>query len=115
MRSQLDICERHGISHSHYLGGPQLWTDLDREKVEAYKLWKSEACQKCGTHPDWWDPAKGGDRNAFIATDRRCPGCEVFEELHDQVHKGGRARGVQVHLIPNPRLRPGYREEDDDD
>lgn len=98
------VCEKYQISHSHYLGGPAEWTAADRAKAEAYAAWEREACGSCGTHPDWWDPEKGGHRYAFVADAQRCPGCEVKEQLRDQIDND--AKGIHVCLIPNEDLIP---------
>lgn len=84
------------------MGGPARWTPEDRALVEAYAEWKSGLCPNCGTHADWWDEAKGGHRYAFIAEDFGCAGCNVREELQEQIPR--EARGVRVQLVPNPEL-----------
>jgi hypothetical protein len=102
LRGELAICETYQISHSHYLGGPALWTPEDRAKVEAYAEWKSGLCSGCGTHEDWWDPDKGGHRFAFVTETNRCPGCEIKAQEQDQIPKD--AKGITVFLVPNPEL-----------
>lgn len=102
------ICEKYRISHSHYLGGPSAWTVNDRALAEAYASWSSDCCSKCGTHPDWWDPEKGGHRFAFIADTRRCPGCELLAELDGQIPSD--AKGVHSFLTVNPELLPDAEE-----
>jgi hypothetical protein len=110
LRRELDVCERFGISHSHYLGGPAVWTAEDREKVRAYDEWKIHCCARCRTHRDWWDPSSGGHRFAFVGDTRRCPGCEVLDQTSEEIPK--EAKGVRVVLIPNPQL---HGEESNDD
>lgn len=102
MRSELAICETYQISHSHYLGGPPVWTAEDRSKVEALAEWKAGVCSGCGTHEDWWDRAKGGHPFAFITDTHRCPGCEIKAQEQDQIP--AHVKGVTVHLIPNPEV-----------
>lgn len=101
------VCETMQISHSHYLGGPPSWSADDRAKVEAYRDWKQGVCPSCGTHADWWDPANGGHRFAFIADTFRCAGCEIKEETRDQIPKD--TKGVHVFLTPNPELQEAHR------
>ena len=91
-----------GISHSHYLGGPARFTDEDRAKFDALAEWEAGLCDMCGTHADWWNPDHGGHRFAFIADLRRCPGCEVKDELQDQLDS--KTSGAHVFLRPNPAL-----------
>ena len=99
------MCEQYRIPRSHYNGGPLEWTAEDRDLAEAYAAWRVQCCTSCGTHPDWWDPAKGGDRNALIADTRRCPGCEIKEQLQEQVRESdGSKHGISVFLTPNPEL-----------
>lgn len=99
LRAELAICEKLGISHSHFLGGPARWTDLDRTKALDYARWKADVCDGCGTHEDWWDPEKGGSRFAFTPGGRRCPGCELLEQERAQIPKD--AKGIHVHLVLN--------------
>lgn len=102
LRRELKVCEKYRISHSHYLGGPPVWTDDDRAKVEAYEDWDRGNCAGCGSREEWWDPKRGGHREACVADTRRCLGCQIKEETRESVpiHE----RGVHVFLVPNPRL-----------
>jgi predicted Fe-S protein YdhL (DUF1289 family) len=101
-RSEVALCtDTLHIPHSHFLGGPNTWTDLDRAKVRAYLAWKSEVCSGCGTHAAEWDPRRGGDRNAYIADLTYCPGCSRLHESREQeVDDEARARGVHQVLVP---------------
>lgn len=102
LRRELALCERLGISHSHFLGGPDRWTDLDRVNALEHASWKQECCSHCGTHPDWWDPEKGGHPNALVADSWRCPGCEILAQLDEQIPSN--AKGVHTYLAPNREL-----------
>ena len=89
------------VPHSHFLGGPNEWTDLDRAKVRAYREWRAEVCSGCGTHASEWDPKRGGDRNAYVATLTYCQGCSRLHESREQeVDDDARARGVHQVLMP---------------
>lgn len=57
----------------------------------------------CGTHPDDWDPEKGGHPNAWVAGEHHCKGCqrlEMAQELADKrAEKGDKPlRGTSVVL-----------------
>lgn len=92
------ICHQYGIPHSFYLGGPLLWTEDDRDKAAAYAELLRQTCNGCGTRAEEWNPEQGGDRRAYIAEVRVCPGCEVRErgeaDLNDPARKG--LRGKQL-------------------
>ena len=95
----MGVCREYRISHSHFLGGPPIWTAADRDKAIWDQLRRAQMCQQCGTHPDDWDPDKGGSRDAYTAIVRRCPGCAATEqkraELDSDPDKG---RGETVGL-----------------
>lgn len=95
----MEACEVFRIPHSHYLGGPLQWTDLDREKAEAHRAWKALACPDCGTRGSDWDPKQGGHRHMFIGDIERCLGCEVLEQTRAQV--GDDDKGMKVFLRRN--------------
>jgi hypothetical protein len=97
----MDICERYRIPHSHFLGGPLVWTQQDRDKAIWHARHRAERCSGCGTHPDEWDPKKGGDRQAYAAVESRCAGCaalELQQELTESRPKEDRLRGVRIVL-----------------
>lgn len=95
----MTICEDYRIPHSHFLGGPPAWTQLDRDKALWHAAWKRQTCQSCGTHPDEWDPAKGGDRRAYEAVVVRCAGCASIEQLRDATDTAKvKDRGARVEL-----------------
>lgn len=103
----MTICETYRISHSHYLGGPAVWTQQDRDKAIWHAKYKAERCGSCGTHPDEWDPKKGGDRQAYAAVETRCAGCAALEkqqELYESRAKEERVRGVHIVLRPRAEI-----------
>lgn len=102
------MCELYRIPHSHFLGGPLVWSVLDREKALAYQGWKARHCPGCGTREEEWDPERGGDRFAYVAETYRCPGCELRAMEQENIPDG--AKGVKIALVPNIDL-----DDDDDD
>lgn len=100
----MDVCEVYRIPHSHFLGGALVWTQADRDKAIQHQLLKAETCSTCGTHPDQWDPTKGGDRHAFVAHVSRCAGCAAIEQQQEAlaaaVKSGNAGRGERVGLKP---------------
>lgn len=89
-----------GIPHSHFLGGPLRWSDLDREKARAYRAWKAQRCTGCGTAAHEWDKRQGGDRKAYVADVTYCPGCSLLHEFGEQIDDSDRKRGAHVGLVP---------------
>lgn len=81
----MTVCERYQISHSHFLGGPRVWTQSDRDKATWFRLHQAQVCTACGTHPDDWDPEQGGHPQAYVADVERCQGCAVLEEKQHQM------------------------------
>lgn len=102
LRTELAVCERYQISHSHFLGGPDVWTVLDREKAKQYAAWIAEQCPSCGTRERDWKPEMGGNRFAFVGDAYRCPGCELKEMERENLPDD--AKGIHVGLVPNPEL-----------
>lgn len=80
---ELRVARAHRISHSHFLGGPAVWTQQDRDKAIWLAAHEGEICRSCGTHPDEWDPTKGGDRHAYVAKLHRCAGCAAVEQRQE--------------------------------
>jgi hypothetical protein len=100
--AELEMCDRWGISHSHFLGGSPAWTDLDREKAFAYRDHARELCSGCGTRAIEWDPDRGGDRLAYLSDSWRCLGCEAIAMEQDNIPS--EEKGIKVGLVPNPEL-----------
>jgi len=106
----MSICQKHGISHSHFLGGPQKWNQLDRDKAVAYEMVMREACPKCGTLAEDWvgDDGIPLADPILAAVMRHCYGCDEIERVQESIPK--KARGTFVTLIPFDQL-----DEDADD
>lgn len=78
-----------------------MWTQPDRDKAIWHARYKAERCSGCGTHPDEWDPEKGGHRQAYQAVESRCPGCAAIEQLQETTEsrpKNERFKGVRIVL-----------------
>lgn len=74
-------CGPRGLPHSQFLGGPAVWTDLDRDKALAWQALQAATCKSCGTRAEEWHPAKGGDDHAYIADLDVCMGCAQVERM----------------------------------
>lgn len=83
-----------GIPYSHWLGGPNRWTDHDRDLALAYRREMALRCNQCNTRQDEWD----ANPNAYVGHIRICPGCARLEDEQDNVPKG--TRGVHTSLVP---------------
>jgi len=98
------VCAAHHCSHSHFLGGPPEWTQLDRDKAIWWQIRTATTCSQCGTRPEEWDEKRGGDLNAYAGTVAHCRGCEVraqMQEQFDKSPKGSFRRGSYVTMIRN--------------
>lgn len=84
---ELQVCEVYRIPHSHFLGGPPVWTQTDRDKAIWHQIHKRQTCPSCGTHPDDWDPDKGGDLNAWVAGEHHCKGCQRLQVAQERTDK----------------------------
>ncbi len=93
------MCAAHGISHSHFLGGPQVWTVEDRDKAIWWQHRKACTCGSCGTRPEEWDPKLGGHRQAYAVSEQICGGCEVLQRAQDQQGQDTPLRGAQLVLV----------------
>lgn len=87
------VCVKYRISHSHFLGGPAVWTDTDRDKAIWWHVRESERCGSCGTRKAEWD----ADKHAYVAKKVRCPGCEAKERAEASISKD-EGRGIHVEM-----------------
>jgi hypothetical protein len=74
----MDICGPAVIPHSHFLGGPPVWTDLDREKQRAWHR-RQQQTHTCGIHRDVWDYEHGGDLGNLHMEKRYCGACQYAD------------------------------------
>lgn len=84
-------CGPRGIPHSHFLGGPLVWTASDRDKALAWQRRENSRCPSCGTREDEWDR----DEDAYHAVMLRCPGCEQRQRVEKAITD---ADGLGVHV-----------------
>jgi hypothetical protein len=76
-------CGPLGIPWSEFLS----WPKVDRDAAILWQQHRDRLCKGCGTHPDEWDPARGGHPRAFVATVHTCPGCGAVESQSDRLLK----------------------------
>lgn len=88
-----------GIPHSAFLG----WDVDDQDKALAWQQVQRTTCSGCGTRPEEWDPTVGGDRYAYVADARRCPGCEVLAQAQRDLSREQTddTLGVRLGLVRN--------------
>lgn len=95
----MGYCGPRGIPHSHFLGGPAVWSQADRDKALWWHMHQLESCPSCGTRKGDWDE----DREAFAAEFVHCRGCEVLgraqKDLDD--HPKQFRRGTRAELRRN--------------
>lgn len=101
------LCRQYQIPHSHFMGGPLRWTELDREKAMDYEIVLKQMCPKCGTLEEDWisEDRRPLDEPLMAATLRHCYGCEEVEKIQESAPK--RARGVYPVVIPLAHLDDG--------
>ncbi|MEU6925461.1 hypothetical protein [Streptomyces sp. NPDC046631] len=57
-------------------------------------------CPQCGTRESEWDPDLGGDPYAYVASSRRCFGCEEIQRVQKHIPDGQAGAGMKVVLLP---------------
>ncbi|MFE3381650.1 hypothetical protein [Streptomyces anulatus] len=88
------------MPHSQFRGvGTGTWSPLDRAKALAYQAYLRAVCT-CGTREDEWDPDLGGDPYAYVASARRCFGCEEIQREQQHIPEGQAGAGMKVVLLP---------------
>lgn len=102
----MDYCGPRGIPRSHFLGGPQEWTDGDRAAALGWLLDQHSRCPNCGTYEDEW---RGENKRPkvpppYVPDTVRCLGCEALQQEQEEVarvgQKGRPQKGVRVILRP---------------
>lgn len=87
-----------GIAHSTFLA----WSPDDQDKALAWVALQNATCSACGTREEEWDPARGGDRHAYVADARRCAGCEALAQAQRQMNaEHPDELGIRLGLVPN--------------
>lgn len=56
-------------------------------------------CAQCGTREAEWDPDLGGDPYAYVASGRKCFGCEEIQREQKEIPESASA-GMKVVLLP---------------
>lgn len=97
LREELRLCRDMGIPHSRFLS----WPELDQDKAIALVRVEADTCPGCGTRPEEWEPAQGGDRNAYVATVHVCPGCQARGDAEREMQRrDDQSSGRYVALLP---------------
>lgn len=99
----MEVCRAYGIPHSHFLGGPNRWSELDRDKAISYEIVLREQCPRCGTLPEDWQDTETNrvhDRPLWAAVPRRCFGCQDIENVRERMPTGKKGAGGYVALVP---------------
>lgn len=95
----MDYCGPRGIPHTQFL----TWSEDDQQKALWWMARDRQRCTGCGTHPDDWNEDVGGDRFAFVAEERTCPGCRergpAEEALAKERQQGAAKHGTRVVLV----------------
>lgn len=99
-------CGPRGIPHSHFLGGPALWTEADRDKAIWWSIHEAQKCPRCGTREEEWDPQRGGSIHAYHAVEHKCWGCVAKDGAEKKLERDP-APGLSVRLVRNPEVLGG--------
>lgn len=65
-------CGPRGIALDDFLA----WSQHSQDAALVWSAHESRRCPGCGTHPEDWDPAKGGSRDARHWHPEVCVGCQ---------------------------------------
>lgn len=76
------------------------WDVDDRDKALWWLIFQRQTCPSCGTRPDEFDEARGGDMHAYVAEPRHCRGCEIKAQGDEwfEKHRSEYRRGTYVRL-----------------
>lgn len=97
VRLELRLCNKAGISHSHFLGGPRVWTERDRDLALAALELDLDRCPGCGVaREDMQDP------DAAEIVQDSCVHCELKAHMWNAIPEAERDR---VHLMVVPARR----------
>lgn len=102
---EMAACARLGISHSHFLGGPPVFTQADRDKAVWYEIHERTRCPSCGTRPEEWDPEQGGHDHAYTWEIHRCWGCAEKAKGDAEITRKKYDSSYTTRLVPNPKVR----------
>jgi hypothetical protein len=104
--AELSACDRFGIPHSFFLGGPHVWTEEDRDAAIAFDVVRSMRCPHCGTFADEWvDPRTGLTHGTppYVTKVVQCWGCsereEELKDLRGKQERGADVTGLYVQLV----------------
>lgn len=98
LKLELDYCVPKGLPHSMFLG----WDVDDRDKAIWWMIHQRQRCSECGTMPDEWNEARGGDLYAYVSQPHHCRGCEVAAQGNEQLERNRKSyrRGTTMRLVP---------------
>lgn len=88
-------CGPKGIPLSAFLA----WDEADQDAALIWQAHEARRCGSCGTHPDDWDPDKGGRRDAYHAEIRYCPGCQRVDAARNRQDDKTPTAGAHVMLL----------------
>jgi hypothetical protein len=97
---EMAYCGPRGIPHGHFLGGPNEWTQLDRDKALWWSIHEAQKCSSCGTRDEEWDPAQGGSIHAYRAESHICWGC-VTTAAGEKAQGSALKPGQTIRLVGN--------------
>lgn len=95
----MSYCGPRGIAWGAFLQ----WDRLSRNAAVAWARRNAETCTSCGTHPDTWDPTRGGSEHALVAVIDACRGCATLQSGQQQLTDDMRKQGGHVRFGPPAR------------
>lgn len=81
--AEMNYCGPHGVGWLEFLS----WPKVSRDAAILWQQHRAEVCTGCGTHPDEWNPARGGRPDAFEMGPTHCRGCEVRAQAEEQFER----------------------------
>lgn len=112
---EMGYCGPRGIPHWHFLGGPNVWTQHDRDAALWWLVHERERCGSCGTRPREWDPKQGGDLRAYEPKTEDCRGCAALArgeaDLEHEKKERRAPAGAKVVLHRIAAYRPDHDHE----
>lgn len=97
----MELCEKFGISRSHFLGGPPEWTDEDRALAMAWADYQRDKCGGCGKSLS--ETTEAEHQHAYAGEVIRCHSCAAQARTVNQfVEDGGDKSGIMFRMTRSP-------------
>jgi len=108
------ICDKHGIPYGHYHGGPNVWTQFDRDAQTAFLMREALRCPNCREFSHQWRTEHGFPDPLKEVESFECVPCLLLADDQEAAKKsGGKLTAVTFRFGKMlPRLPRGTPEPD---